>query len=113
MLEDLVTGKVSVNEFRDVQVEDLLGRDPVELDMDSIADYVTDKVILVTGAGGSIGSEICRQIAKFNPKKLILLGHGENSIYSIEMELKEKYGDTEMARLLQKLLIYKMMRKCI
>ncbi|OHX30658.1 polysaccharide biosynthesis protein [Bacillus mycoides] len=93
MLEDLVTGKVSVNEFRDVQVEDLLGRDPVELDVDVISDYITDKVILVTGAGGSIGSEICRQIAKFRPKKLILLGHGENSIYSIEMELNRKYGD--------------------
>ncbi|MGE7937960.1 polysaccharide biosynthesis protein [Bacillus paramycoides] len=93
MLEDLVTGKVSVNEFRDVQVEDLLGRDPVELNMDIISDYITDKIILVTGAGGSIGSEICRQVAKFKPKKLILLGHGENSIYSIEMELNEKYGD--------------------
>ncbi|MEH7464176.1 nucleoside-diphosphate sugar epimerase/dehydratase [Bacillus thuringiensis] len=96
MLEDLVTGKVSVNEFRDVQVEDLLGRDPVELDINSISGYVTDKVILVTGAGGSIGSEICRQIAKFNPKQLILLGHGENSVYSIEMELKELYGDTKI-----------------
>ena len=93
MLEDLVTGKVSVNEFRDVQVEDLLGRDPVELDVDIISGYITDKVILVTGAGGSIGSEICRQVAKFKPKKLILLGHGENSIYSIEMELNEKHND--------------------
>ncbi|MEI4828908.1 nucleoside-diphosphate sugar epimerase/dehydratase [Bacillus sp. FJAT-53711] len=96
MLEDLVTGKVSVNEFRDVQVEDLLGRDPVELDMNSISEYLTDKVILVTGAGGSIGSEICRQVTKFNPKQLILLGHGENSIYSIEMELKELYGGTKI-----------------
>ncbi|MFI8706586.1 polysaccharide biosynthesis protein [Bacillus sp. NPDC077411] len=96
MLEDLVTGKVSVNEFRDVQVEDLLGRSPVELDMNSISEYITDKVILVTGAGGSIGSEICRQVAKFNPKQLILLGHGENSIYSIEMELRELYGNTEI-----------------
>ncbi|WP_242219294.1 nucleoside-diphosphate sugar epimerase/dehydratase [Bacillus cereus group sp. BfR-BA-01380] len=96
MLEDLVTGKVSVNEFRDVQVEDLLGRSPVELNMNSISEYITDKVILVTGAGGSIGSEICRQIAKFNPRQLILLGHGENSIYSIEMELRELYGNTEV-----------------
>ena len=96
MLEDLVTGKVSVNEFRDVQVEDLLGRSPVELDMNSISEYITDKIILVTGAGGSIGSEICRQVAKFNPKQLILLGHGENSIYSIEMELRELYGNTEI-----------------
>jgi FlaA1/EpsC-like NDP-sugar epimerase len=91
MLEDLVTGKISVNQFRDVQVEDLLGREPVELDINGISDYITDKVILVTGAGGSIGSEICRQVTQFNPRKLILLGHGENSIYSIEMELKEHY----------------------
>ncbi|WP_459501959.1 polysaccharide biosynthesis protein [Bacillus sp. C1] len=96
MLEDLMTGKVSVNEFRDVQVEDLLGREPVELDIESISDFITNKVILVTGAGGSIGSEICRQIAHFNPKQLILLGHGENSIYSIEMELKELYSDTDI-----------------
>ncbi|UQZ85694.1 UDP-N-acetyl-alpha-D-glucosamine C6 dehydratase [Paenibacillus konkukensis] len=88
-LEDLMTGKLSVNQFRDVQVEDLLGREPIELDIDSISDYITGKVVLVTGAGGSIGSEICRQITKFNPLKLVLLGHGENSIYSIEMELKD------------------------
>lgn len=91
MLEDLLTGKLSVNKFRDVQVQDLLGREPVELDIDVISEYVTEKVILVTGAGGSIGSEICRQISKFNPARLILLGHGENSIYTIEMELKEIY----------------------
>ncbi|MBS4198395.1 polysaccharide biosynthesis protein [Bacillus sp. FJAT-49732] len=92
LLEDLVTGKIAVNEFRDVQVEDLLGREPIELDIDSISEYITNKVVLVTGAGGSIGSEICRQISKFNPKKLVLLGHGENSIYSIELELLEKFG---------------------
>lgn len=91
MLEDLLTGKLSVNKFRDVQVQDLLGREPVELDIDVISEYVTEKVILVTGAGGSIGSEICRQISEFNPSRLILLGHGENSIYTIEMELKETY----------------------
>ncbi|MGG3564193.1 nucleoside-diphosphate sugar epimerase/dehydratase [Neobacillus rhizosphaerae] len=96
MLEDLMTGKVSVNQFRDVQVEDLLGREPVELDMASISENITDKVVLVTGAGGSIGSEVCRQIAQFQPKQLILLGHGENSIYSIEMELKENYRNTDI-----------------
>lgn len=88
LLEDLITGKISVNQFRDVQVEDLLGREEVELDIKSISDYITNKVVLVTGAGGSIGSEICRQVIKFNPEKLVLLGHGENSIYTIEMELK-------------------------
>ncbi|MGE7780174.1 polysaccharide biosynthesis protein [Peribacillus sp. NPDC097264] len=96
MLEDLLTGKVSVNKFRDVQVQDLLGREPVELDIDGISEYVTEKVILVTGAGGSIGSEICRQISNFNPSKLILLGHGENSIYTIEMELKETYQNSKI-----------------
>nr|WP_254119731.1 nucleoside-diphosphate sugar epimerase/dehydratase [Bacillus sp. FJAT-29790] len=88
MLEDLVSGKVTVNQFRDVLVEDLLGREQVELDMDSISNSVTNKVVLVTGAGGSIGSEICRQVVNFNPETLILLGHGENSIYAIEMELR-------------------------
>ncbi|WP_203287301.1 nucleoside-diphosphate sugar epimerase/dehydratase [Metabacillus sp. cB07] len=92
MLEDLISGKVSVNQIREVRVEDLLGRKPVELDLKSISDNVTGKSVLVTGAGGSIGSEICRQIIPFQPEKLILLGHGENSIYSIEMELK---GDAD------------------
>ncbi|MFC4620068.1 polysaccharide biosynthesis protein [Camelliibacillus cellulosilyticus] len=87
-LEDLVTGKVSVSSFRDVEVEDLLGREPVELDIGAISDHVTGKIVLVTGAGGSIGSEICRQLMPFKPRKLIMLGHGENSIYSIEMALK-------------------------
>lgn len=96
MLEDLATGRVSVSQFRDVQVEDLLGREPVELDIESISGYVTQKVVMVTGAGGSIGSEVCRQVSRFLPEKLILLGHGENSIYSIELELRELYGHTNM-----------------
>ncbi|MFC4802560.1 polysaccharide biosynthesis protein [Neobacillus sp. GCM10023253] len=90
-LEDLMTGKLSVNEFRDVQVEDLLGREPVELDINSISEYVSGKTVLVTGAGGSIGSEICRQVCKFNPRKIVLVGHGENSIYLIDMELRRQY----------------------
>ncbi|MED3652384.1 nucleoside-diphosphate sugar epimerase/dehydratase [Heyndrickxia sporothermodurans] len=94
LLEDLITGKVSVNHIRDVQVEDLLGRDPVELDMSSISKKLTEKTVLVTGAGGSIGSEICRQICSFGPGKLLLLGHGENSIYTIDMELRKKYNKT-------------------
>ncbi|WP_394238269.1 polysaccharide biosynthesis protein [Niallia oryzisoli] len=92
LIEDLVTGKVSVSQIRDVQVEDLLGREPIELDMNSISDKLTGKTVLVTGAGGSIGSEICRQIARFSPEKLLLLGHGENSIYLIDMELKKKFA---------------------
>ncbi|KKK36628.1 polysaccharide biosynthesis protein EpsC [Mesobacillus campisalis] len=93
MIEDLVTGKVSVKQFRDVQVEDLLGREPIQLDITRISQYVTGKTVLVTGAGGSIGSEICRQVIPFHPARLILLGHGENSIYSIEMELKESNAE--------------------
>jgi FlaA1/EpsC-like NDP-sugar epimerase len=88
MIEDIMLGKVAVNQFRDVEVEDLLGREPVELDIDGISEYVTGKTVLVTGAGGSIGSEICRQICWFSPKKLVLVGHGENSIYLIDMELR-------------------------
>ncbi len=91
MLEDILDGKVSVNEFRDVQVEDLLGREPVKLDDDGIGEKITGKTILVTGAGGSIGSEICRQVMKYRPSKIVLLGHGENSIYTIEMELRSLY----------------------
>ncbi|QFT90866.1 UDP-N-acetyl-alpha-D-glucosamine C6 dehydratase [Bacillus sp. THAF10] len=93
MLEDLMSGKVSVNEVRDVEVEDLLGREPVKLDIKGISESITGKTVLVTGAGGSIGSEICRQISNFTPEKLILLGHGENSIYTIELELRAKYND--------------------
>lgn len=93
LLEDLVSGKISVNQIRDVEVEDLLGREPVELDMTSISRKLLGKTILVTGAGGSIGSEICRQICKFHPGKLLLLGHGENSIYNIHMELQKKYKE--------------------
>ncbi|MDF1508404.1 nucleoside-diphosphate sugar epimerase/dehydratase [Robertmurraya sp. DFI.2.37] len=95
-LEDIMTGKVSVNHFRDVQVEDLLGREPVQLDTEKISEFIMGKIVLITGAGGSIGSEICRQICKFTPKKLILLGHGENSIYTIMMELKEMYRHKEI-----------------
>ncbi|MER2007509.1 MAG: nucleoside-diphosphate sugar epimerase/dehydratase [Psychrobacillus sp.] len=97
LIEDLLTGKVSINEIRDVKIEDLLGRDEVELDLEIISSKLTNKTILVTGAGGSIGSEICRQVARFNPKAVILLGHGENSIYTIDMELRQKVSrDTKL-----------------
>ncbi|PIC83072.1 nucleoside-diphosphate sugar epimerase/dehydratase [Sporosarcina sp. P1] len=93
-IEDLMTGKVSVKDMRDVKIEDLLGRDEVQLDMQAIEQKLTGKTILITGAGGSIGSEICRQVVEFQPKKLILLGHGENSIYTIDMELRQKVSST-------------------
>ncbi|SIT73669.1 polysaccharide biosynthesis protein [Edaphobacillus lindanitolerans] len=95
-IEDLMTGKVSVNDIRDVKIEDLLGREEVELDMKAIADKLENKTILVTGAGGSIGSEICRQVMRFQPKKLVLVGHGENSIYLIDRELKGMGQNTEI-----------------
>lgn len=87
-IEELASGKISVSKLKTIDVVDLLGRDEVKLDIVSIKDQITDKVILVTGAGGSIGSEICRQIIQFNPAKLLLLGHGENSIYLIDRELR-------------------------
>ncbi|MER1984387.1 MAG: nucleoside-diphosphate sugar epimerase/dehydratase [Solibacillus sp.] len=95
-IEDVMTGKVSVSEMQNVDINDLLGREEVQLDMLAISKKLTDKVILVTGAGGSIGSEICRQVMTFQPRKLILLGHGENSIYTIHMELIEKGSNVEI-----------------
>ncbi|WP_150269447.1 polysaccharide biosynthesis protein [Paenibacillus tepidiphilus] len=90
-LNDLIAGKISVKKLRDVSVEDLLGREPIVADMNSILGYVHNKTVLVTGAGGSIGSELCRQISPYAPGKLLILGHGENSIYTIEMELRKKF----------------------
>jgi FlaA1/EpsC-like NDP-sugar epimerase len=115
-IEDIMLGKVSVNHFRDVQVEDLLGRDPIELDAEGISETITGKTVLVTGAGGSIGSEICRQICKFTPRTLILLGHGENSIYSIELELRAQYNEeieilTEIADIQDRNKIFAIMEK--
>ncbi|MDW3942986.1 nucleoside-diphosphate sugar epimerase/dehydratase [Staphylococcus sp. GDY8P126P] len=92
-IEDVLSGELEVNNLKKVEVEDLLGRDPVELDMALISRELTNKTILVTGAGGSIGSEICRQVSKFDPQKIILLGHGENSIYLIHQELSKTHGD--------------------
>ncbi len=88
---DIISGDISVNPIRQVQVEDLLGRDPVSVDLEEVAGYVAGETVFVTGAGGSIGSEICRQIARFNPGKLVLLGHGENSIFDIEQELRVEH----------------------
>ncbi|PAE96548.1 polysaccharide biosynthesis protein [Shouchella clausii] len=114
-MEDLVLGSLQVSQFKDVDVEDLLGREPVELDIDGIAKYISGETVLVTGAGGSIGSEICRQVARFSPKQLILLGHGENSIYTIEMELRRTIPDlsidTEIADIQDRDKMYAIMQK--
>jgi FlaA1/EpsC-like NDP-sugar epimerase len=90
---ELIDGKVSVSQLREVQLEDLLGRDPVQLDMERIAAYLKGKTVLVTGAGGSIGSELCRQVARFQPGALILLDNTENNLFDIEQELKEHFPD--------------------
>lgn len=87
-LFELINGRVSVSQLREVSLEDLLGREPVKLDTASIASYLENKCVLVTGAGGSIGSELCRQIVRYQPRTLILLGKGENSIFSIYQELQ-------------------------
>lgn len=96
----LVNGEVSVSKLRDVEVEDLLGRDPVEVDLDSILGYVQGKRILVTGAGGSIGSELARQIASHRPSRLILLDIYENSIYDVQQELITAYPELDLVVLI-------------
>ncbi|MFZ5652541.1 MAG: polysaccharide biosynthesis protein [Bacillota bacterium] len=89
----MINGNVSVKTIREVQIEDLLGREEAKLDLDKIKGYITGKTVLVTGAGGSIGSEISRQIMKFSPGRILLLGKGENSIYDITIELSERYKE--------------------
>ncbi|MGY3724070.1 NDP-sugar epimerase, includes UDP-GlcNAc-inverting 4,6-dehydratase FlaA1 and capsular polysaccharide biosynthesis protein EpsC [Granulicatella balaenopterae] len=91
-IDDVMTGKLHVQQLRHVDIEDLLGREPIELDRTVIEKQLRGKRVLVTGAGGSIGSEICRQIATVRPTELIILGHGENSIYLLNNELLEKYS---------------------
>ena len=90
---DLISGKVTINQIRKVDVEDLLRRKPVQLDTTQIASYLEGKTILVTGAGGSIGSEIVRQVARFKPSKVILLGRGENSIHQLVNEIEYHFSD--------------------
>lgn len=94
-IEDIATGKVTVQMLRNINVEDVLGRPSVELDIDSISTYVTGNTVMVTGAGGSIGSEICRQLMRFSPNRILLVGHGELSIYTIDKELHKIFSGTE------------------
>lgn len=90
-IEDVMDGKLSVQRFREIDVVDLLGREEITLDSGLLSESIVGKVVLVSGAGGSIGSEICRIVCQFSPKQLILLGHGENSIYQICQELQNHY----------------------
>lgn len=96
----LITEEVSVSKLREVSIEDLLGRDPISIDLDSVAGYVEGKTILVTGGGGSIGSELCRQVAKYNPKCLIIFDIYENNAYEIQQELKRDYPELHLETLI-------------
>ena len=96
----LVNGEVTLEKIRDVDVNDLLGRDPIRIDIDSIIGYVKDKVIMVTGGGGSIGSELCRQIAKHQPKQLLIVDIYENTTYDIQNELKRTYPELNLVTLI-------------
>ncbi|MGS4786404.1 polysaccharide biosynthesis protein [Streptococcus sp. P25B114] len=91
-IEDIVAGNISVSSLKEIDIADLLGRPEVVLDQEELRSYFKDKTVLVTGAGGSIGSELCRQVARFKPERLILVGHGENSIYLIHREMVSLYG---------------------
>ncbi len=92
-LDDLLSGRVSIAALRQVQIGDLLRREPVEVDLQGLQSMAAGRTILITGAGGSIGSELCRQISTLNPGHIILLGHGENSIFEIHAELRERFPD--------------------
>lgn len=96
----LVNGEVNVSKLRDVELEDLLGREPITVDMDSILGYVQGKVVLVTGGGGSIGSELCRQIANHKPKQLVIVDIYENSVYDVQQELRQKYPELNLVVLI-------------
>ncbi len=95
-LYQMVNQEVDISMLRDVSIEDLLGREPVDLHMETIGNYISGKVILVTGGGGSIGSEICRQVALHEPKQLIIADIYENNAYDIQLELKEKYPQLDL-----------------
>ena len=92
----LVSGEVTIGNMKDVAIEDLLGRDPIKVNMDEVFGFIKGKTILVTGGGGSIGSELCRQIAYHSPKKLIVFDIYENNAYDIQLELRDKYPDLDL-----------------
>ena len=97
--DDLLSGKVAISQLRAVELDDLLGRDPIRLDEAGLHEQLTGKVVLVTGAGGSIGSELCRQIARFTPKTLVLYDAGEFALYLIEQELNRKFPELDIVYL--------------
>ena len=96
----LVNGEISVSKLRKVDVQDLLGRDPIKVNLEEILNFISGKVVMVTGGGGSIGSELCRQIAKSNPKQLIIFDIYENNAYEIQMELQRNYPELNLVTLI-------------
>ena len=90
-ISDILSGKVTVASLRQVEIQDLLRRDPIQTDLEQVRALATGETVLVTGAGGSIGSELCRQLARLDPARIILLGHGENSIFDVQHELNERF----------------------
>jgi FlaA1/EpsC-like NDP-sugar epimerase len=97
---ELLDGKVSIKRLRDVKIEDLLGREPVKVNLEEISGYIQNKVVLVTGGGGSIGSELCRQIARFEPKELVVFDISENNVYSLEFDLKTLFPNIKYTALI-------------
>lgn len=96
----MLNGDVHLSDFKEVEIKDLLGREPIEVNLEEIMDYVTDKIVMVTGGGGSIGSELCRQIAAAKPKQLIIVDIYENNAYDIQLELKHDYPDLNLETLI-------------
>lgn len=92
----MINGDIHISDFKDVEIQDLLGREPIKVDIEDIIRYVTGKVVMVTGGGGSIGSELCRQIAASGPKQLIIVDIYENNAYDIQLELKHKYPNLNL-----------------
>lgn len=99
-VSEILDGKVTLTQTREIRIEDLLGREPVKFDTAEVADYIKGQRILVTGAGGSIGRELCRQILKLKPQSITLLGHGENSIHEAWLELQERAGGTDLKQVI-------------
>lgn len=98
--DDLMTGKITLSQIREVELDDLLGRDPVELDSAGLQGFLTGRVVMVTGAGGSIGSELCRQIAVYRPSRLIFFEANEFALYNIEQEFSERYAEVAIVPLI-------------